>query len=200
MITIRASTLDSYRLYADPDSDMITPEEMDARLLGRGSTNAAMELGTAFHDALGGNYVGPIQFEIESLDRARTGLEDATPEVFGSCVLDIDGTHVLLTGHADWLLGLDMVEVKTSTKPIPPERYADSVQWRCYCLLFGIQRVTYRLVQLDERPNGDVYAKQIDDVVMYTYPALLADVKACVRGLLGYVKARGLVLPESEAA
>ena len=197
MITLRASTVDSFRTYADPDNDFISTEEMDARLLGEGSTNPAMELGTAFHAAVAGNYVGAVQFDPDSIYRARLGLGDAVPEVEGSVVLDIDGTPALLTGHADWLCGLDMLEIKTSTKPIPPERYADSMQWRCYCVIFGIERVTYRLVQLDET-GGDYFAKVIDDVTLYRYPKLHDDVVRCLRSLLGYVRARGLVLPSVE--
>lgn len=201
MITVRASTVDSFRLYSDPDVDFISAEEMDARLLGVALLpNAAMQLGTDFHAAVAGDYVGARLFDPDTIARARHGLEGASSEVFGSVVLDVDGTPVRLTGHADWLLGQDMVELKTSDKPIPLDRYADAIQWRCYCVLFGIERVVYRLVHLDEDKNGVVFAKSIDDVTLYRYPGLLDDVVACLRSLLGYVRARGLVLPESEAA
>lgn len=193
MITVRASTVDSFRLYHEPDSDMISTEEMDARLLGRSSPSAAMDLGTAFHAAVSGDYVGAILFDAASIARARHGLSGAMSEVCGSTVVDVDGTPVRLTGHTDWLCGLDMVELKTSRKPIPPDRYADSMQWRCYCLIFGIARVTYRHVQLDEDDSGTIYARQIDDVVMYPYPRLRDDVVVCLRDLLAYATARGLL-------
>lgn len=201
MIAVRASTIDSFRLYADPDCDFISAEEMDARLLGiETAPDPDMALGTAFHEAVAGTYVGPILFDPESISRARAGLDGCSAEVSGSVILDVDGQPVKVTGHTDWLLGMDMLEIKTSRKPIPLDRYADSMQWRCYCAIFGIERVTYRLVQLDETPNGTVYAKQVDDVVMYRYPGLLEDVVGCLRALLAYVRARGLVLDESEAA
>lgn len=199
MITLRASTVDSFRLYSEPDNDLISTEEMDARLLGESSTNEAMALGTAFHEAVAGTYVGAIIFDPESLEQARLGLEHATPEVYGSTVLDIDGTPVQLTGHTDWLLGMDMLELKTSRKPIPLDRYADSMQWRCYCEIFGIERVTYRLVQLDEKSDGTIYAKSIDDVLVWRYPKLREDVVKCLRALLRYAEARGLTLPRGEA-
>jgi len=200
MITLRASTVDSFRLYSEPDNDMISTEEMDARLLGQGSSNPAMDLGTAFHAAVAGDYVGTVLFDADSIERARQGLDGAASEVSGAVVLDVDGVPVQLTGHTDWLRGMDMVEIKTSAKPIPLDRYADSIQWRCYCVIFGVERVVYRLVQLDETKDGEVYAKAIDDVVMWRYPGLRDDVARCLCSLLGYVRARGLVLPESEAA
>ena len=200
MITIRATTVESFRLYMDPACDFISPEEMDARLRGE-QTDAGPKaaLGTAFHEAVDGTYVGAILFDGASVEKARRGLGGVPSEVDGSITLDVFGTRVRLTGHADYLLGLDLLDLKTSGKPIPPDRHADSMQWRCYCVIFGAKRVTYRHVQLDEDDDGVIYAKSIDDVVMYPYPDLLDDVVRCLGSLLDYARARGL-LEAMEAA
>lgn len=201
MITVRATLLESWRLYFDPDLDFITTDEIDARLRGDATVaNDAMSLGTAFHEAVAGTYVGAVLFDPASVEKARRGLGGVPSEVYGSRVLDVHGTPVRLTGHADWLLGLDLLDLKTSAKPIPPDRHADSMQWRAYCVIFGAERVTYRHVQLDEDEDGVIYAKSVDDVVMYPYPALERDVIACLRGLLDYARTRGLIEAMEEAA
>jgi len=182
MLTVRASTLDSYRLYRDPECDFIDTEEMEERLRrGQDDGDAPSEaaaLGKAFNEAINGTYDGPICFDLASIAEAGAGTEDAQPEVAGSVVLDLDGVRVRVTGHADWLLGLDMLELKTSVKPIAPDKYIDSVQWRAYVLIFGIERVTYRQVQLEEsKTDGSYFARKIEDVVVgYPYPKLREDV------------------------
>lgn len=200
MITVRTSTVESFRLFHEPDSDLISVEEMDARLRGESTTSPRMALGTAFHEAVAGTYVGAVLFDESSLYKARVGLSGAQSEVCGSIVLDVDGTPVRVTGHADWLLGLDMVELKTSLKPIAPDKHADSMQWRCYVLIFNLWRVTYRLAQLEEDDDGTIYAKSIDDVVLYVYPKLRDDVISCLRDLLSFARARGLIEAMEEAA
>lgn len=209
MITVRASTLDSFRLYSDPDVDFISTEEMEARIRkGQADEDEApsfaAELGKAFNAAINGTYEGPIKFDLASVAECSAGTEDAQAEVAGSVVLDVDGTPVRVTGHADWLLGLDMLEMKCSEKPIAPDKYIDSMQWRAYVLIFGIERVVYRQVQLEEsKQDGSYFAKHVDDVVVgYPYPALRDDVVACLRSLLGFARVRGCLdaMEESEAA
>lgn len=208
MIVVRASTLDSFRLYSDPDVDFISTEEMEERLR-RGqedgeSPSFAAELGKAFNESINGTYEGPIRFDPASVAEAGVGTEHAQPEVAGSVILNVDGVFVRVTGHADWLLGLDMLELKTSEKPIAPDKYLDSMQWRAYVLIFGIERVVYRQVQLEEsKHDGSYFAKHIEDVVVgYAYPKLREDVIACLRSLLDFARVRGCLdaMEESEAA
>lgn len=196
MITVRASTLDSFRLYLDPDVDFIDTEEIEARLCrGQddedGAPSEAAALGTAFQDAVNGDYDGEIEFDPASLAAVSLDLGDAARECEGSVVLDVDGVPVRVTGHTDYLLGLAMVELKTSSKPIAADKYADSMQWRAYVLIFGVEQITYRQVQLAEDKHGIVYAKAIDDVTMFAYPALRDDVIACLRALLAFARVRG---------
>lgn len=197
MITVRASTVESFRLYADEDNDFITAEEMEVRLCRRKDDDSepteAQSLGTAWHAAIAGEYEGPILFDAQSLIEARAGLDGALSEVAGSIVLDVGGVPVRVTGHADWLLGLDMLEHKSSLKPIPADKHAESMQWRLYCLIFGVERVTYRQSQLDEAKDGTIYAKAIEDVVMYPYPALHSDVVQCLHSLLAFATLRGCI-------
>ncbi|HKY51652.1 MAG TPA: hypothetical protein VJP45_10380 [Candidatus Limnocylindria bacterium] len=204
MITVRASTLDSFGLYMDPDVNFISTEEMDARIArgaaDGGSTSEAAALGTAFHEAVAGTYVGAILFDPATITKARRGLGGVPSEVYGSTIVDVDGTPVRLTGHADYLLGLKLLDFKTSRKPIPPDRHADSLQWRAYCVIFGAECVTYRHVQLDDDDDGVVYAKSIDDVVMYPYPKLRDDVVQALRALLEYARTRGILESMDDSA
>jgi hypothetical protein len=209
VITVRASTLESYRLYIDPDCNFVSTEEMEERLLDQADEERVEDLsdprdvGTAFHETVAGTYVGAAIFEQETIDAARRGLDGALAEIEGSVVLDVGGVLVRVTGHADWLRGLDLWDFKTSAKPIAPDNHVDSMQWRCYCLIFGVERVTYRLVHLDEGRDG-FYAKAIDDVVMYPYPQMHEDVVRCLHALLAFATLRGCLdamdVDDSEAA
>jgi hypothetical protein len=197
MITVRASTLESFRLYMDPDCDFISADEIEERIR-RGQDNGespseAASLGTDFHAAVAGEYFGPRRFDYETIVEARAGLDGSLSEVPGSVVLDVDGTKVRVTGHADWLLGLDVLDLKTSSKPIAPDKHAESMQWRCYVLIFDVERVTYRQVHLDESKEGEVFAKSIEDVVMFPYPKLREDVVTCIRSLLDFARLRGCI-------
>lgn len=223
MLTVRATALESYRLYADPDCDFITTEEIEARLLGLeprpdAEALARMERGTAFHSAVedcsldyepddgavvhvnvdrvvnaddfAASRTAEYAFAARTIYDARAGLGCAS-EVEGSTILDVYGVPVRLTGHADWLRGLDGWDIKTSSKPIPADRHAGSMQWRAYCLLFGLQRFTYRHVYLAEDRQGVIYARSIEDVTVYPYPRLRDDVVSCLGDLLAFAEIRG---------
>jgi hypothetical protein len=196
MITLRASTVELFRLYNDPDNDFISMEEMEERLRHQENDDREEDLadrrdvGTALHDTVSGTYVGAALFDESTIEKVRRGLGGVPSEVSGSVVLDVDGVKVRITGHADWLLGLDMLELKSSPKPIPPEKFADSMQWRCYVLIFGLKRIVYRLVHLDEDDDGVFYAKSVADVPMYPYPKLQDDVVECLRSLLAFAEVR----------
>jgi hypothetical protein len=198
VITVRATTVESFRLYMDPDCELISVDEIEARLRGESTevsdeARLRMDRGTAFHDAVatGAVTIGDFSFMPSTLYKARAGLDGAVSEAEGSMVVDVDGTLVRVTGHADYLRGLDLWEIKTSDKSIPADRHADSMQWRIYCLLFGVERVTYRLVQLAYEKSGVIYARSIDDVVLYPYPRLRHDVVMCLRDLLAFAELRG---------
>lgn len=196
MITIRSSTVESFRLYNDPDNDFISVDEMESRLRNQANDDREEDLtdrrdvGTALHDTVSGTYVGAALFDPATIEKVRRGLGGVPSEVSGCVVLDVDGMKVRITGHADWLLGLDMLELKSSPKTIAPEKFADSMQWRCYVLIFGLKRIVYRLVHLDEDDDGVIYAKSITDVPMYPYPKLQDDVIACLRSLLAFAAVR----------
>jgi hypothetical protein len=197
VITLRASTVESFRLYNDPDNDFISTEGMEERLRHQANDDREEDLtdrrdvGTALHDTVAGTYVGAALFCPDTVEKVRRGLGGVPSEVSGSVVVEVDGVKVRITGHADWLLGLDMMELKSSPKPIPPEKFADSMQWRCYVLIFGLKRIVYRLVHLDEDDDGVFYAKSVADVPMYPYPKLHEDVVECLRSLLAFAEARG---------
>jgi hypothetical protein len=206
VITVRATLLESFRLYWDPDCNFISTDEIEARLLGLETTPdaealARMERGSAFHAAVerfDGHdpedrevvREGDWTFATTTIHDARSGLTGAA-EVEGSTTIDVDGVLVLLTGHADWLCGLQGWDLKTSGKAIPADRHAGSMQWRAYCLLFGLQRFTYRHVYLAADRHDVVYARSIDDVALYPYPRMRDDVVSCLRDLLAFAELRG---------
>lgn len=202
MIRLSPTMLESFRLFQA--ADFITPEDMELRLrrIPQEPTHAQL-LGTAFHAALEGEgdlveaegglsyYAsGGYCFDAETVNWARTGLEGALPEVLGSRVLTVDGREILIGGRADYLMGNRLWDIKTSEKPIAPEKPADSMQWRCYYLIYGTSRINYRHCWLEDR-DGIHVVRDWHDVPLYPYPGIHRDVEQCVRGLLSFADARG---------
>jgi hypothetical protein len=82
-------------------------------------------------------------------------------QVKGEELYQLGDTKVLLTARADQLCGLETVEFKATWTGYSYERYADSVQWKCYNIIFGTDRVRYVVADSHRSSGGDVQLKNI---------------------------------------
>jgi hypothetical protein len=150
MIKISATQLESYRRLID---GTLSPEQFERQLLRLDPPNAMMEKGTAFHEML-------------QTTKARSKM-DYRSKVFEYKVRRQYRTKygdISVTGVADQLLGLDVVEIKTKYSPISYDSYADSMQWRVYCELFGAKFVTYKVYEF-----ADVEADDFKNYQEFTF-------------------------------
>lgn len=210
ILRVSPTMLESYRLYRA--AEFISTEEMEARIRREyAEPSEAQRIGTAFHaclegvaELLGDGVEVPMYlydgllFDSVTVDGARKGLDGALPEVPGEAHLTVDGYVVRLGGRADYVRGSHLWDIKSSLKPIAPERPADSMQWRCYHLIYGATRITYRHCQLAES-EGIYSVRDWHDVTLYPYPGIHRDVEAALRGLLEFARGRG-ILETLEAA
>jgi hypothetical protein len=191
MIKISATQLESYRRFLD---GKITVEQFERSLLRLDPPNEMMQRGIEFHEMMQTDY--PMEFEgkfsTDCILNARNCM-DYRSRVFEYKVRRQYRTKygdISVTGVADQLLGLDVVEIKTKYSPITYDAYADSMQWRVYCELFGAKFVTYKVFEFQ-----DVEADNFKNYQEFTFarPAFNdAKVFDMIYYLHEYITIRGL--------
>lgn len=191
MLKISATQLESYRRLLD---GKLSPEQFERQLLRLEPTNLMMEKGSAFHEMLQTEDPTPFEgmFSSVCIAKARAKM-DYRSKVFEYKVRRQYRTKygdISVTGVADQLLGLDVVEIKTKYSPITYDAYADSMQWRVYCELFGAKFVTYKVFEFQ-----DVEADNFKNYQQFTFvrPAFNdAKVFDMIYYLHEYITIRGL--------
>lgn len=191
MIKISATQLESYRRLLD---GTLSPEQFERQLLRLDPPNLMMEKGTAFHEMLQTEDPSVFEgmFSSDCIAKARSKM-DYRSKVFEYKVRRVYRTKfgdISVTGVADQLLGLDVVEIKTKYSPISYDAYADSMQWRVYCELFGAKFVTYKVFEF-----ADVEADDFKNYQQFTFarPAFNdAKVFDMIHYLHEYIMVRGL--------
>jgi hypothetical protein len=163
MINLKRS--ESYRRLLD---GALSPEQFERQLLRLDPPNAMMEKGTAFHEMMQSEE--PMLFEgmfsSDCIAKARSKM-DYRSKVFEYKVRRQYRTKygdISVTGMADQLIGLDVVEIKTKYSPISYDDYASSMQWRVYCELFGAKFVTYKVFEFQ-----DVEADNFKNYQQFTF-------------------------------
>lgn len=199
MLRLSATLLESTRLY---QAGVIDADSLIDAVAGVRHETPQMALGSAFHavfenperyqDILEGLYVhnehcfdGPV---FDNCVGDIWGLQPVIEAKAEDLVLQTDYGPVRIVCQADALAGLECWELKTTEKPLKPERYLESMQWRAYVLAFGANRVTYRLIKLKHLKDVDVYT--IDDratISMYPYPQITQDVNAMANELTRFI-------------
>ena len=191
MLKISATQLESYRRLID---GTLSPDQFERQLLRLDPPNAMMEKGTAFHEMLQTEDPSVFEgtFSSDCITEARSKM-DYRSKVFEYKVRRQYRTKfgdISVTGVADQLLGLDVVEIKTKYSPISYDAYADSMQWRVYCELFGAKFVTYKVFEF-----ADVEADNFKNYQQFTFirPAYNdAKVFDMIHYLHEYIIVRGL--------
>jgi hypothetical protein len=191
MLKISATQLESYRRLLD---GKLSPEQFERQLLRLDPPNEMMSKGIAFHEMMQSEE--PMLFEgmfsSDCIAKARANM-DYRSKVFEYKVRRVYRTQfgdISVTGVADQLLGLDVVEIKTKYSPISYDDYASSMQWRVYCELFGAKFVTYKVFEF-----ADVEADNFKNYQQFTFarPAYNdAKVFDMIHYLHEYITIRGL--------
>ena len=213
MIRVSATLLESFRLLRD--FEWMKPEDFANRVkrVPIDPVPEVMLLGTAFHAISEGlaeynceltinqpcappsyTYDG-FAFDAESADFALKELHSGVAEV-KAADSTISSKHgdITLVGKADYLKGVTAHEIKTKKgKNFDPLQYADSFQWKMYCRVFGVSKVTYHLVRLDQDKESMIWFAKADTLDMYAYPDLNNEVDRAARECVDYIHELGLI-------
>lgn len=207
---ISVTTIESYRLWAQPEQEWMKESELIDTIKGVFKPNAKMLVGLAFGRALEkpqkylkeGRYRVPVKnaegewvvywFEEEELAPALESYDRQG-------VSEVKGTRrygdVTVVTKLDHIVGTQIKETKGKlSSSFSIERYQDSYQWRFELDLFPEARMlTYNVFMLEEldRP-GEIGIKDCQTFNFFPYANLHADCADLVDDFVQYVEMRGL--------
>ena len=172
---ISTTTLESFRLYCT--GEWMSFEAMVATATGTVEWNEKMLVGSAFEAAVNEADTDlEIPLDPVGVLRVRTILPYLrTPQV--KIVGEVAGHD--LVGVADYLVGNEIRDLKCTHRAIDPERYAHSLQWQVYLLLFGSDTFWYDVVHVANRRDMWV-VKDIQSFSLRPYPDMPATIERWV--------------------
>ena len=196
---ISVTTLESYRLWRDPEQDWMSEEELLDSIRGEFRPTRQVALGLAFGKILerpdryrvaGGYCVpdrtfGDLHFDDDVLDPA-LALIDRARTVFEAKAVGAYLGHEVVA-KADQMVGADLIETKTTFSGFRFEKYVDSCQWRFMADMFQVPKVSYQVFELREDRAGVIDLTDVHVLPVYAYPALRADCEDLVREFAGYL-------------
>lgn len=168
MIRVSASLLGNYLYMLE---ERTTFEQFSKDIIERSEPSLKMRAGTMFHHLVQNSQ--PIDFRQESLDQIENDKDlilfneddienarqkiDRRSDIFEYKLRKIYDTvrgQVYVTGVADQIVGDVVHEFKTTYSSFSYDKYADSIQWKVYCSLFGVEEVKYQVWQITEPTEG----------------------------------------------
>ena len=198
---ISVTTLESYRLFMQPDQEWMSEDELIATIKGEFVPTPAVLLGQAYgrvlenppaHRVRGGYAVGDYAFNDADVDPALALIDRrGVFEVKATKTYPSSGGPVEISAVADHLYGGHLSEFKT-TKSFAIDKYLASCQWRFYAEVFQPLTITYHVFTLDDHGNGVAELRNIDSFRVFPYADLHADCCALVDQFVHYVTVKGL--------
>lgn len=195
---ISTTTLESFRLFMQPEQEWMTENDLAATIRGEFVPTPAVLLGSAYGKVLetpdayrisDGYRCGEFTFDDAAVAPAlavidRRGVFEAKAQRrYGDC--DV-------VAKADHLLGAHLSEFKTTLSTFNVEKYLDSYQWRYMVDIFAPAVVTYHVFCLGEDRDGTFTLRAVESFNLYPYPALHTDCCALLADFTAYVTAKGL--------
>lgn len=196
---ISATTLESYRLWRDPDQEWMSEDDLRDSILNIWKPTHKVELGSAFGKVLEDpdRYLAPGGFRCDGFAFARDVMEPCLDVVDRRGVFEAKALKrygdVDVVSKADHVFGARLSEFKTTTSSFDVKRYLDSYQWRFMADAFQPSVITYHVFCLYEcQSNGVIELRSIESFNLFPYPNLQDDCGELLREFCGYVTARGL--------
>lgn len=220
MIKLSATQIDAYVKFT---KDEISQDMLHESLLRTGKSNVKMELGSIFHSLIEDKDAKiPQNFFLVNYDNKE--MESSTryvPLFDAKQIADIrkmftHGIHeskqrmilrngafgeVMLTGVADYLYGNTAYEFKTAWGAFSIDRYIDSLQWRIYCMMFGVNKIEYYVFKFPSLSKSINEIQDIDKTLvfdemhnftMYANESNSEYVIQTIRSLIEYINASEL--------
>lgn len=187
--------LDEYRAYLSDDE--YTTEMLEERLFGAFKPNPAMLAGTALHAILE-KTDGAESLQADLLAGQNGHFFGLDPDLDGELVLgDVSGreNHIVywlvddirLSGRLD-VITADAVYDHKLTSQFNPERYMDSMQWRCYLLMGNRKKFGYQVFVHAGLSSKLIEIKEYHTLQLSAYDGMRDDVISIARGLADFCR------------
>jgi hypothetical protein len=197
-VRISTTTLESYRLWRDPNQEWMSEDDLIATINGVWTPNHKVLLGSAFGKVLEDpdKYLVPGGFECQGFGFDRDVIEPCLAVIDRRGIFEVKASRRYddcdVVAMADHMLGSHLSEFKTTLSSFDVSKYMDACQWRFMADIFQPTQITYHVFCLHEATNGVIELKSIESFNLYPYAGLHEDCCALVREFKGYVTARGV--------
>lgn len=198
---ISASTLESFRLYCDPEQDWMTEADILATIRGEFVPTREIEIGQAFGRVLqapdryrvyrGYQHRRLNVFLSDETMQPALDLIDRPHTVFEAKATKRYGPHDVVA-KADQLVGAHLVETKTTFGSFDFEKYANSVQWKFMVDIFEPAYVSYQVFVLRQEKNGSLTLRSTETFNLFPYATLHAECVELVGRFVAFVTVKGL--------
>ena len=196
---ISATTLESFRLFMQPEQDWMTEDELIATIRGEFVPNHKVKLGLAFGAVLEtpDRYRGRAGYQCGDFFFAAEVMEPALAEIDRRGIFEVKASKCYgdctVVCKADHMLGSHLSEFKTTLSSFNADKYAESCQWRFMADILQPSKITYRVFCLSEdHQTGEIGLNSIETMNLYPYPALHQDCRDLVEAFRAYVIRKGL--------
>jgi hypothetical protein len=195
---ISTTTLESYRLWKDPEQVWMTEEELIAGIKGEFKPPPRVLLGSAFGKVLEDpdRYFVPGGFHCNGYNFGRDVIEPCLALIDRRGVFEAKALKsyggIDVVAKADHLVGAHLSEFKTTLSTFDFDKYAASFQWRFMFDIFEPAQVTYHVFCLAEATNGVISLRSIESFNLFAYAELHPDCDGLLREFVEYVTLRGL--------
>lgn len=196
---ISTTTLESFRLWSDPEQDWMPESELLASIRGEFTPTPPVLLGKAFGEVLerpwdflvaGGFQHGCFRFDAASMAPALALMDHARGVFEAKGTKDYGRSTVV--AKADQIVGAHLYEHKATLNPFNIEKYLDSYQWRYMADIFEPAVITYHIFLLAEQPDLSHSVRGVETFSVYPYAALHDDCAELVRRFEQFAEARGV--------
>jgi hypothetical protein len=210
MLRISTTTLESFRLFMDPEQDWMPEQELIDSIKGVFVGNANTERGYAFgrilEDPERFREPGGFRVEVDRKTHKALFFEAAWVERCLACVsregvfevkrsmsFEVPGVGVVdVVAKVDHLHGRHITEFKNTTSTFNIDKYLESEQWRFYSLIFDAPKITYQVFELSEASDGTLDLRACHDFNVYAYPNMRADCEETLAEFCDYVRRKNL--------
>lgn len=199
-VRMSPSDLETYRYFLA--GDFMSLEDCIAQLRRELPPNELMLAGTAFHEILehSGNETLDVAYQDGFEFRFTLDAEVTLPpirELKAEYAMNVAGQDVVLACVTDVLDGKTCYDHKLAGD-FNPEKYVDSLQWRCYLRVFDCDRFTYNVFtrkQKTDKETGQEFWEVTDfnQFTCYRYPGMDADIDRAIHDFLLFAE---IHLPE----
>jgi len=211
-----ATTIESFRLWRDPEQAWMSEADLLATIRGEFTPNRGILIGQAFGKILenpdkyrvSGGYRTKHWPLVEDGEKKWLAFHFSDATMAGPLAIAVrHGVYeakaqkqygdVLIVSKADMLVGADLHEFKTTLNSFDAEKYAVSSQWRFMASAFQPRRITYHVFLLREGKGSEAGVvvgelRDIETMPLYPYAELDRDCADLARDFAAYVTQRGL--------